>query len=112
VGAEVQHSVGLKDLLQEGVVGGEAVVGGGGSAEQQPHGIALIPEGGLHPNEDVAKLAAVDQQVISVAVQVACTSNLPWVKIWRNKNIALMLLGLTAVTSSSLMSLQGLLWPG
>ena len=56
VGAKVQHGVGLEHLLQEGVVGGKAMVRRGGAAEQQAHRVALVAEGRLHANEHVAKL--------------------------------------------------------
>ena len=39
--------------------------------EEQAHGIPLVSEGGLHANEDVAKLLAVDEQLLPIAVQVA-----------------------------------------
>mmetsp|Transcript_21009 Transcript_21009/g.46075 ORF Transcript_21009/g.46075 Transcript_21009/m.46075 type:complete len:1268 (+) Transcript_21009:731-4534(+) len=70
VGTEVQHSISAKHLLQEGVVGSEAVVGGGRPAEQQAHGVTLVAEGGLHANEDVAELLAVDQQLLAVGVEL------------------------------------------
>ena len=71
MGAEVQHRIGLPHLLQVGVVGGKAVVGAGAAGIEQPHRIALVAEGGLHPHKHVAEVAAVDQQVGAVAVQVA-----------------------------------------
>ena len=43
-------------------------MGGGTPAEQQCHGVPLIPKGGLHPNEDIAKLLAIDQQVLALRV--------------------------------------------
>ena len=71
VGAEVHHAVGLEDELQVGVEGREAVVRRGGLREEQPHGVALVAEGGLHAEEDVAEPLAVDEQVLAVRVQVA-----------------------------------------
>lgn len=65
---KVQNGVSFKNLLQEGVVCGKAMVGGGGSAEQKPHGVALVAKGWLHANEDVAELLAVHQQVIAVGI--------------------------------------------
>ena len=62
----------LEDVLQVGVVSREAVVGRGAAAEEQAHGVALIAEGGLHADEDVAELLAVHQQLLPVAVQIAC----------------------------------------
>ena len=47
------------------------MVGAGGAREQQPHRIAFVTKGGLHANEYVAKLLAVNQQVLAVCIQVA-----------------------------------------
>mgnify|MGYP006293334655 CR=1 FL=1 len=47
VGAKVQHGICLEDLLQEGIEGSKAVVGGGALGEQQAHGVTLVAEGGL-----------------------------------------------------------------
>lgn len=44
------------------------MVGGCTPAEQEGHGVTLIPKSGLHPNEDVAKLLAIDQQVLALRV--------------------------------------------
>ena len=71
MGAEVQHRIGLPHLLQIGVVGGKAVVGAGAAGIEQPHRIALVAKGWLHAHKHVAEVAAVDQQVGAVAVQVA-----------------------------------------
>eukprot|EP00964_Phaeocystis_antarctica_P011943 scaffold6585_cov34-Phaeocystis_antarctica.AAC.1 len=71
VRAEMQHGVGLEDLLDVRVVGGEAVVGRSGLRVEQAHGIALVAEGRLHADEDVAEGLAVDEQVLAVAVEVA-----------------------------------------
>ena len=71
VGAEVQHRVSTPDLLEIGVVGGEAVVGAGAAGVQQPHRVTLVAKGGLNADEDVAEVATEDQQVGAVAVQVA-----------------------------------------
>ena len=71
MGAEVQHRIGLPHLLQIGVVGGEAVVGAGAAGIEQPHRVALVAKGWLHTHKHVAEVAAVDQQVGAVAVQVA-----------------------------------------
>ena len=45
--AEWSSSAHLEDVLQVRVVGGKAVVRAGGLGEQQPHRVALVPEGGL-----------------------------------------------------------------
>mmetsp|Transcript_27247 Transcript_27247/g.59503 ORF Transcript_27247/g.59503 Transcript_27247/m.59503 type:complete len:1448 (-) Transcript_27247:88-4431(-) len=71
VGAEVQARVGAEHLLDVCVVGGEAVVGGRRLGEQQAHGVALVPEGGLHADEHVAVALAVHQHALAVRVQVA-----------------------------------------
>ena len=71
--AKVQHGVRLEDLLQEGVVGRKAVVGRGGAGEEQAHGVALVAKRRLHADEHVAKLLAVDEQLLAVGVEVACT---------------------------------------
>ena len=66
----------LEDALQEGIVGSKAVMGGGAPAKQKGHGVSLIPKGGLDTNEHVAKLLAIDQQVLTLGVQLACTISL------------------------------------
>jgi hypothetical protein len=71
VRAEVQHGVCLEHLLQVGVVGRKPVVRAGAAAEQQAHRVALVAEGGLHADEHVAKLLAVDEQVVAAAVELA-----------------------------------------
>ena len=71
VGAKVQHRIGPPDFVQEGVVGGKAVVGAGGAGEQQPHGVAFVAEGGLHANEHVAEGLTVHQHILAVGVEVA-----------------------------------------
>lgn len=48
------------------------MVGRGRAAEEQAHRVALIAEGGLHPDEDLAKLLAKNQQLAAVGVQLAC----------------------------------------
>ncbi len=48
----------LEDLLEVGVEGGKAVVGRGRAAEEQAHRVALVPKGGLHADEHLAKLLA------------------------------------------------------
>lgn len=62
----------LEDAFQESVVGSKAMMGGGTPAEEQSHGVPLIAKGGLHTNEHIAKLLAVDQQVLTLRVQLAC----------------------------------------
>lgn len=54
----------LEDALQVGVVSSKAMVGGSTPAEEQRHGVTLIPKGRLHSDEDIAKLPAIDQQVL------------------------------------------------
>ena len=71
VGAEMEHSIGAPHLLEVGVIGGETVMGAGAAGIQQPHRVAFVAEGGLHPHEHVAEVTAVDQQVGAIAVQVA-----------------------------------------
>ncbi len=70
------NSAHLEDALQEGIVGSKAVMGGGAPTKQEGHGIPLIPEGGLDTNEHVAKLLAIDQQVLALGVELACTTSL------------------------------------
>ena len=65
----------LKDALQEGIVGSKAMMGGGAPTKQQGHGVPLIPKGGLDTNEHVAKLLAIDQQVLALGVELACTTS-------------------------------------
>lgn len=70
---EKRESAHLEDALQVGVVGSKAVVGGRTSAEEERHWVPFIPKGGLHPNEDIAKLPAIDQQVLALRVQLPYT---------------------------------------
>ena len=49
------------------------MVRGGAAAEQQAHRGALVPEGGLHADEDLAKLLPKHQQLAAIGVQLACT---------------------------------------
>eukprot|EP00960_Hanusia_phi_P023345 689242-Hanusia_phi.AAC.1 len=70
VGSEVEHSVGAEDALEVGVVGGEAVVGGGALGEEEAHGVTLVPERGLDADEHVAELLAVHQEVLTVRVEL------------------------------------------
>lgn len=58
----------LEDAFQVGVVSSKAVMGRGTPAEEQCHWIPLIPKGGLDPNEHIAKLLAIDQQVLTLGV--------------------------------------------
>ena len=44
------------------------MVRGGTPAEQQGHGVPLIPKGGLHTNEHIAKLLAIDEQILALRV--------------------------------------------
>ncbi len=71
MGAEVEQSVSLEDLLDVGVVSGEAVVRGSALAEEQAHGVTLVTEGGLHADEDVAELLAVHKERLAVGVKLA-----------------------------------------
>ncbi len=68
------NSTHLEDALQEGIVGSETVVGGGTPTEQEGHGVPLIPKGGLDTDEHIAKLLAIDQQILALGVQLACTT--------------------------------------
>ncbi len=71
MGAKVQHRIRPPEFIQEGVVGGKAVVGAGRAGEQQPHRVALVAKGGLHPNKHITKGLTVDQQVFPIGVKVA-----------------------------------------
>lgn len=48
------------------------MVGRGTAAEQQSHWVSLISKGGLHSNEDLAKLLSKHQQLAAIGVQLAC----------------------------------------
>lgn len=56
----------LKDAFQVCVVGSKPMVRRGTSAEQQSHWVSFIAKGGLHPNEHVAELLAVYEQVLAL----------------------------------------------
>mmetsp|Transcript_13345 Transcript_13345/g.28290 ORF Transcript_13345/g.28290 Transcript_13345/m.28290 type:complete len:220 (+) Transcript_13345:1037-1696(+) len=69
--SEVEDSIGLEDLFQESVVGSESVVRTGGLGEEKTHGISLVPERGLHSNENVSELLSVDNEVLPIRVEVS-----------------------------------------
>mmetsp|Transcript_30510 Transcript_30510/g.65297 ORF Transcript_30510/g.65297 Transcript_30510/m.65297 type:complete len:563 (-) Transcript_30510:97-1785(-) len=60
VRAKVHHSVRFKALLEPRVEGGVLGVRGEVPLEEQPHGVALHPQQGLHADPDVAELEAAD----------------------------------------------------
>ena len=47
------------------------MVGAGTAGIEQPHRVALVAKGGLHAHKHIAEVAAVDQQVGAVGVEVA-----------------------------------------
>ena len=59
----VDDRVGAEDFFQVGVERGEAVVRRAASRHQKPHGVALVAEGRLHGDEDVAEPHALNQQL-------------------------------------------------
>ena len=84
--SEVEHSVGLEDRFQECVVGRESVMRTGRLGEEETHGVTLVSERRLHPDEDVAKLPSVDQELLSVGVELS----------WRGSPVLLEGLGVRA----------------
>ena len=71
VGAEMQHRVGAEVLAQPAVEGGEGVGRREALLEQQPHRVALVAEGGLHADEDVAEARAEHEDRAAVALLAA-----------------------------------------
>ena len=59
---KVKDGIGLEDLLQEGVVSSEPVVGAGGLGKEKTHRISLVTERWLDSNEDVTELLSVNKQ--------------------------------------------------
>ena len=58
MGAEMQHRVGAEILAQPAIEGREGMRRREALLEQQPHRVALVAEGGLDADEDVAELRA------------------------------------------------------
>ena len=71
MGAEVEHRIGLPDLLQIGVVGSKSMVGACTTGVEQAHGVAFVAEGGLNADKDIAEVATEDQQILAIAVEIA-----------------------------------------
>ena len=71
MGAEVEHRIGLPNLLQIGVEGGKPVVGAGGTGKQQPHRIPFVPERRLHADKQIPERLPEHQQILPVGVQMA-----------------------------------------
>ena len=71
MGAEMQHRISLPDLLQVGVVGGEAVVRACTTGVEQAHRVTFVAKGGLNTNEEVAEVATENQKILAIAVEVA-----------------------------------------
>ena len=69
VGAEVQHGVGAEVLADPAVEGGEGMGGGKALLELEAHGIALVAEGGLDADEDVAEGLAKDEERAAIGLQ-------------------------------------------
>ncbi len=67
----MQHRVGAKVLAQVAVEGREGVGRREAALEQQPHRVALVAEGRLHPDEDVAEVGAENQDPAAVALVAA-----------------------------------------
>ena len=90
--AEVQHGVGVEDLLHVRVVRSEAMMRRCTLAEEKAHRISLVPEGRLDTDEDVAQLLAKHEEVLSVAVQVARRGTPVFLEVLRIRTQALVLL--------------------
>ena len=60
MGAEVQRRVGREVVAQVPVEGGEGVGRGEALLEQEPHRVALVAEGRLDADEDIAEALAED----------------------------------------------------
>mmetsp|Transcript_54202 Transcript_54202/g.128743 ORF Transcript_54202/g.128743 Transcript_54202/m.128743 type:complete len:620 (-) Transcript_54202:301-2160(-) len=66
----MEDGVRAEHALHVRVVRRKRVRGGRGLGEEEAHGVALIAERGLHANEDVAELLAVDEEVLAVRVEL------------------------------------------
>mmetsp|Transcript_92826 Transcript_92826/g.113691 ORF Transcript_92826/g.113691 Transcript_92826/m.113691 type:complete len:340 (+) Transcript_92826:1893-2912(+) len=71
MGSEMQQGICLEDEFQVGIEGGETVMRRRTLGEEKPHGVTLVTKGGLHTQEDVAELFAVDQHILAIGVQLA-----------------------------------------
>ena len=68
VRAEMENGVGAEVFADPAVKRGERVSRREAALEQQPHRIALVAEGGLDPDEDIAETRAVDEQPGAIAL--------------------------------------------
>ena len=66
--AEVQQHVGAEVLREPAVEGGEGMGRREAALEQQPHRVALVAEGGLQADEDVAELRAEHEDAAAVGL--------------------------------------------
>ncbi len=67
----MEHGVGREILAEPAVEGGERVRRGKAALEQQPHRVALVAEGGLDADEDVAEALAQHEDRAAVALLAA-----------------------------------------
>jgi hypothetical protein len=58
-------------LAQPAVEGAEGMGRGKAALEQQPHRIAFIAEAGLHADEDISEMRALDQDVPAIGQLLA-----------------------------------------
>ena len=65
--AEMQDGIGLPGFAQVAVEGREGVVRGKAALEEQPHRIALIAEGRLDRDEQLAELATKNEEATAIA---------------------------------------------
>mmetsp|Transcript_2297 Transcript_2297/g.5224 ORF Transcript_2297/g.5224 Transcript_2297/m.5224 type:complete len:337 (-) Transcript_2297:1170-2180(-) len=68
--SKVKDRIGVEDLLQVGVVCSKSVMGTCRLREEKTHGISLVSERGLHSDEDISKLLSVNNEVLSIRVEV------------------------------------------
>ena len=69
--SEVEYGIGSPDVIEIGVVSDKTVMWGGGFAKEQAHGVAFITKGGLYAYKDVSILLTVNEQVLSIRVQMS-----------------------------------------
>ena len=97
VGTEVKDGIGLEDLLQVGVVGGEAVVRTGRLGKEQTHRITLVTERRLDANEHITELLSIHKQILAVRVEVAGSGTPVLLEVLRVRGELIVLIGIHAV---------------
>ena len=67
----MEDSIGSPDMIEIGVISHKSVVRRCGFAKQQTHRIAFITKGWLHTDKEIPILLTVNQQVLSIGIQMS-----------------------------------------